>query len=193
MTSRIYTKLGDDGSTGRLFGGRVSKADPLVETLGCLDETVATLGLARASCTDTDLAAIILHAQRGLFVAAADLSANPHARDRLVPGVSLLTGAMVAAVETVIDNQIAHRPLRPVFVVPGANPTSAALDVARTVVRRAERSLVGLSRSANDHQPANPQVLAYLNRMSDLLYVLARRAAGDEEEPASHGDVDSPG
>jgi len=117
---RIYTKLGDDGSTGLLFGGRTSKADPLIDTLGCIDETVASLGLARANATDPHLATQILQLQRDLFVAAADLAANPHARDRLVPDVSLMTPAMTSRIESLIDELVAQRPLRPVFVVPGA-------------------------------------------------------------------------
>lgn len=189
--SRIYTKLGDDGSTGLLHGGRTSKADPLMEAVGSIDETVSTLGLARASGSDAELNAAILGVQRDLFVAAADLVTNPHARDRLVAGISLLTPGMVAQLERLIDARMAAKPLRPVFVVPGANRVSAALDMARTQVRRAERRLVAYARSA---QPAvadalNPQVGIYLNRVSDLLYVLARQAAGDEEEPASHDGV----
>lgn len=189
--SRIYTKLGDDGSTGLLYGGRTSKSDPLMEAVGSIDETVSTLGLARAGGMDAELNAAILGVQRDLFVAAADLVTNPHARDRLVAGISLLTPEMVARLERLIDARMAAKPLRPVFVVPGANLVSAALDMARTQVRRAERRLVAYARGA---QPAaagtlNPQVGIYLNRVSDLLYVLARQAAGDEEEPASHDGV----
>ncbi len=186
--SRIYTKLGDDGTTGLLFGGRISKADPLIDTLGSLDETVAALGLARASAITIDptLAARILRIQRDLFVAAADLAASPHARDRLVPEVSLVNAAMTARIESLIDQLMAQRPLRPVFVVPGANPTSAALDLARTIVRRAERRLVASQTRPELGQPANPHVLTYINRVSDLLFVLARHAAGDHEEPLSH-------
>ncbi len=188
--SRIYTKLGDDGSTGLLFGGRTSKADPLIDTLGSIDEAVAALGLARASGSDQTLTSTILRIQRDLFVAAADLAANPHARDRLVPEVSLVTAAMTARVESLIDQLIARRPLRPVFVVPGANPMSAALDLARTIVRRAERRLVTHHGDTHARLPAHPHVLSYLNRVSDLLFVLARHAAGDREEPLSH---DEPG
>ncbi len=182
--SRIYTKLGDDGSTGLLFGGRVAKDDPLVDTVGAVDEAVAALGIARAGTADDALAAAILQIQRDLFVVAADLAANPRARDRLVPGVSLVTPQQTARIEHDIDELVRVRPLRPVFVVPGANPVSAALDLARTVVRRAERRLVAVrtGRTADTHA----QVLAYLNRVSDLLYVLARHAAGDHEEPVSH-------
>ncbi|TAM43861.1 MAG: cob(I)yrinic acid a,c-diamide adenosyltransferase [Burkholderiaceae bacterium] len=188
--SRIYTKLGDDGSTGLLYGGRTSKADPLIDTLGSLDETVSTLGLARASATGQTLAAQILRVQRDLFVVAADLAANAHARDRLVPEVSLVTAAMAARIESLIDDLIGRRPLRPVFVVPGANLTSAALDLARTTVRRAERRLVACLSRPDFRQRANPHVLTYLNRASDLLYVLARHAAGDDEEPLSHDALD---
>lgn len=184
--SRIYTKLGDDGSTGLLFGGRTSKADPLMEAVGTLDEAVAALGLARATATDAGLRAIILRVQRDLFVVAADLAANPHARDRLVPGLSSATAAMTADLEELIDRSIAEQPLRPVFVVPGANQTSAALDLSRTILRRAERRLVAHAADAADEPGVSPHTMTYLNRASDLLYVLARRAAGDDEEPPSH-------
>lgn len=184
--SRIYTKLGDDGSTGLLFGGRISKADPLIKTVGSIDETVAALGLARANSADATLCEIILRVQRDLFVVGADLVANPHARDRLVPGVSLVTADMTTYVEGLIDRLVAQRPLRPVFIVPGANVASAALDLARSVVRRAEHNLVACASHVEIGQLLNPQARNYLNRVSDLLYVLARHAAGDHEEPLSH-------
>jgi cob(I)alamin adenosyltransferase len=192
---RIYTKLGDDGSTGLLFGGRRSKADPLLDAVGSIDESVATLGLARASSTSAELSGAILDVQRELFVAAADLVANPHARDRLVPGISLVTADMIARVEALIDDLVTASPLRPVFVVPGANLASASLDMARTQVRRAERRMVAwraqasatTTASATTAATVNPLVGTYLNRVSDLLYVLARHAAADTEEPASHG------
>jgi cob(I)alamin adenosyltransferase len=180
----IYTKTGDDGSTGLLFGGRVSKADAVMETCGAIDETVAALGLARAHLGDSELGQIVLGLQRGLFVAAAELAANPRARAQLVPGVSAVTSEMTAALEQTIDRLVAERPLRPAFVVPGATLASAALDLARTAVRRAERRLVAIRRERDT--PASAALAAYLNRASDLLYVLARRAAGDREEPLSH-------
>lgn len=179
----IYTKTGDDGSTGLLFGGRVSKGDPLIGICGTLDEAVAALGLARAASTDQQLRAAILDCQRGLFVAAADLAANPRARERLTPGVSLLTPEMTAALEQTIDRLVAERPLRPVFVVAGATLNSAALDLARTVLRRAERLIVAARETGT---PIESHVLAYVNRASDLLYVLARWAAGEDDEPLSH-------
>lgn len=188
---RLYTKLGDDGSTGLLFGGRVSKADPLIATIGSIDEAVATLGLARASGVDATLNEMVLRVQRDLFVVAADLIANPNARERLKPEVSLVTSTMTTRVERTIDCLVEERPLRRAFIVPGANPISAALDLARAVVRRAERDLIAYQVHAA--QPINPEVRNYLNRLSDLLFTLARRAAGGEEEPLSHTPAGSEG
>lgn len=181
--TRIYTKTGDDGTTGLLFGGRLSKADSLVEAYGDVDEAVSALGVARAACADEELGALVLGLQRGLFVAAADLAANPRRRDRLEPGVSRVVPEQVDELEQTIDRLVAGRPLRPIFVVPGANAVSAALDLARTVLRRAERHAV---RAAGEGHEVSPLVVAYLNRLGDLLYVLARHAAADAEPP-SHG------
>lgn len=181
--TKIYTKTGDDGTTGLLFGGRVSKADTLVDAYGDIDEAVAALGVARAACTDGELATLLLHLQRGLFVAAADLAANPRRRDRLEASISRVDPEQVDELEQTIDRLVGERPLRPVFVVPGSNPLAAALDLARTVLRRAERHAV---HAADDGHTVSTHVVAYLNRLGDLVYVLARRAAGDDE-PVSHG------
>ena len=178
---RIYTKTGDDGTTGLLFGGRVGKDDLVTEAYGTTDEAVAALGLARALTPDETIAADVLTLQRALFVVGADLATNPEERDRLEPGVSLVTDDMVGALEARIDAFVAERPLPQVFVVPGANPASAAIDLARSIVRRAERAVVALERA--DRAP-NPAVRVYLNRLSDLLFGLARRQA-NEDEPVS--------
>lgn len=178
---RIYTKGGDDGTTGRFLGGRVSKADPIIAACGDLDETVACLGIARASAPP-HLAAAILDRQRELFVVAADLATNPDHRDRLEAGVSLVSPEMALHLEHLIDELVASRPLRPVFLVPGADPVSAQLDQARAVLRRAERAAVAAQEAGH---VVTAELLAYLNRLSDLLYVMARSAAG-EEEPPSH-------
>lgn len=179
----LYTKTGDDGSTGRLFGGRISKADPAIELCGTLDEAVAAFGLARAALADQALAGEVLALQRGLFVAGADVAANPRARARLQPGISLVTVEMTAALEEAIDRVVAAHPLRPAFVVPGATQASAALDLARTFVRRAERLLVAAGPAGTE---LNPALLVYLNRASDLAYALARAAAGGHDEALSH-------
>jgi cob(I)alamin adenosyltransferase len=174
---RIYTKTGDDGTTGLLYGGRISKADPAAEAYGATDEAVASLGLARALCPDESLAAELLLLQRELFVVGADLAGNPAERAKLEPGVSLVTPGMVQRLESLIDDLVAVSPLPDAFVVPGANTGGAAIDVARTVVRRAERRVVAMLDSG---QEINEEVLRYLNRLSDLLFVLARRTASDE-------------
>lgn len=190
----IYTKTGDDGTTGRLFGGRLSKSDALVDACGDIDEAVAALGVARQALDDaarmpggdteaTDLSARVLQLQRQLFVVAADLMANPHARTRLVPGISLVGADLTDALEWAIDTLVERRPLRPVFVVPGTTRASAALDLARAVLRRAERHTIA---ARGQGQAVTEELVAWLNRAGDLLYVLARYAVGDLEEPPSH-------
>jgi cob(I)alamin adenosyltransferase len=178
---RIYTKAGDDGTTGLLYGGRISKADPATEAYGTTDEAVAVLGLARALTQDPALADRLLTLQRQLFVVGADLATNPDERGKLQPGVSLVTAEDVDGLEVWIDELVTAHPLPNAFVVPGANPVSACLDVARSVVRRAERRVVELREGGAE---VNDAVVRYLNRLSDLLFVLARVAAG-ETEPTS--------
>lgn len=178
---RIYTTTGDDGTTGLLYGGRISKADLATDAYGTTDEAVAALGLARSLCDDPGLREDILVLQRELFVVGADLAANPKERHKLAPEVSLATDAMVRRLEQRIDDLVAQRPLPEVFVVPGANPGSAALDLARSVVRRAERRVVQMERAERE---VNPEVRRYLNRLSDLLFVLARWQAGEAEPPS---------
>ena len=184
LMPRIYTKTGDDGTTGLLYGSRVSKADGATEAYGTVDEAVAALGVARAACghdeAGREMAAEILRLQRDLFVVGADLATNPDERDRLVPEVSLVTAFMTAALESEIDRRVETKPLPNAFVVPGANPLSAALDVARSVVRRAERRVVELESAG---RTVNPDARRYLNRLSDLLFVLARSVAGEGDVP----------
>lgn len=181
--SRIYTKSGDDGTTGLLYGGRTSKGADLMAALGDIDEAVSALGVARASCTDKARSELLLNLQRDLFVVAADLATNPAHRDRLVSGISLAEPAMATRIEERIDALILERPLRPVFVVPGTTQLEAAIDLARSIVRRAERQAVQ-ARTAGCL--VTDDVLRYLNRLSDLLYVVARQAVDGAEESASH-------
>jgi len=178
---RIYTKTGDDGTTGLLYGGRVPKNDLVTEAYGTTDEAVAMLGLARALAADEVMRQDLLTLQRELFVVGADLAANPRERRKLEAEVSLVTEKMVKRLERRIDDLVAERQLPEVFIVPGANPASAAIDGARAIVRRAERAVVGLEQAQRE---VNPEVRRYLNRLSDLLFVLARWQAG-ESEPAS--------
>ena len=177
---RIYTKIGDDGTTGLLYGGRVPKDDAATEAYGTTDEAVAVLGLARAQA-DAEIAEEILRLQRELFVVGADLATNPAERSKLEPGVSLVGPEMTQRLERRIDELVAEQPLPNVFIVPGATAASAVLDLARSVVRRAERAVVSMER---DGRAVNDEVRRYLNRLSDLLFVLARRQAGEDEPPS---------
>ena len=181
--NRVYTKTGDDGTTGQLFGGRIPKSSALVDALGDIDEAVSTLGVARAGCQDGRIAEILLTVQRELFIVGADLAVNPKHRDRLKPGVSLVEAEMVSGLEHLIDELTAEQPLKPVFLVPGTTQLEAALDLARTVVRRAERHTV---RAEEAGHTVSEHTKLYLNRLSDLVFVLARRAVSDLEEPVSH-------
>lgn len=181
--SRVYTKTGDGGTTGQLYGGRIPKGGALVEALGDIDEAVSALGVARAGCDDERIATILLRLQRELFIVAADLAVNPEHRDRLKPGISLVEPQLVTAVEHLIDELTEERPLKPVFLVPGTTRLEAALDLARTVVRRAERHTL---RAKDAGHVVSEPVRHYLNRLSDLVFVLARRAVDEGEEPVSH-------
>jgi cob(I)alamin adenosyltransferase len=178
---RIYTRSGDDGTTGRLYGGRIPKSHPAAEAYGAVDETVADLGVARAQAENPRLVGLLLDVQRELFVVGADLATNPQERGKLKPGISQVTGEMVDRLEGIIDQTVAEHPLPEAFVVPGAGPVSAALDVARATCRRAERRAIALRESGAE---VNDHATRYLNRLSDLLFVLARWQAGGPEEPS---------
>ena len=165
---RIYTRKGDDGTTGLYRGGRLRKDDPVVDAYGTVDEAQAFLGLARAEAgPGSELDALLIDLERDLWVLMADLATGDGHRDRLEEGRSLVSSAMVEALEARIDDLGARAPLPSEFVVPGQNRLAALLDVARTVVRRAERSTLAAS-------PGGAHVLPYLNRLSDLLWTVAR-------------------
>ena len=165
---KVYTRKGDDGTTGLFHGGRIGKDAPGPAAYGDVDEAVSALGLARAlTKPGTDLYELLLRLQRELFVAGAELATEPGKRDRLEPGVSLVTPEMVTALEPVIDDVTTRFDPPQEFVLPGENELAAALDLARAVVRRAERRCLGLPGTP-------PEVMAYLNRMSLLLFILGR-------------------
>ena len=172
---QIYTGRGDDGTTGLFGGGRVAKDGTGPEAYGALDEAVSALGVARAAAGG-DLAAAILEIQRDLFVAAAELAAAPGTRSRLEPGTSLVTQAMVEAIEARIDALATESGRPSEFVVPGGSSVAAALDVARTTLRRAERKVVTHLREEGIKDSA---VLPFINRVGDYIYVLARIAEGE--------------
>jgi cob(I)alamin adenosyltransferase len=178
VSAKIYTRKGDDGTTSLWYGGRVAKNDPRTEAYGALDEATSALGVARAVCADERLGADILRLQEELFVAGAELATAPEARERLEPGVTALDDDMVGWMEEAIDGYMAEVDLPPKFVIPGGTLLSAQLDVARTVLRRAERRVAVLVHAGELGDSAVPR---HLNRASDLVWAMSRFA--DEDEP----------
>jgi cob(I)alamin adenosyltransferase len=171
--SSIVTRGGDSGETSLLYGGRVPKDDLHTEAYGALDEAISALGLARASTDDPAFAARILALQRELFTVGAELATAKGERHLLEKHFATVTAGMVDALELEIHELEARVPLPKAFVVPGGSVPSAAVDLARTFVRRAERRAVALQRAG---ELENRDVLRYLNRCSDLLFMLARQA-----------------
>jgi cob(I)alamin adenosyltransferase len=176
---KIYTGKGDDGSTSLWYGGRVPKDDGRTDAYGSLDEANSVLGVARSLCDEAELAADILRVQDELFIAGAELATAPEAADRLEDGVSRVTAEMASELEPLIDKYMGRVDLPPKFVLPGGTTLSAQLDVARTVIRRAERRVVTLSEAG---ELASPDLLRFLNRASDLVFAMARYADVDDPE-----------
>ena len=167
---KIYTRAGDAGDTALFDGTRVRKSDPRIEAYGHVDELNAMLGLARTGCADPVLAELLVHLQHDLFALGARL-ADPNARIAGRVRKAALGADDVRRLEGWIDQAEAElAPLRR-FILPGGAPSGAALHVARTICRRAERHIVSLGDGA-----VHPDLLAYVNRLSDLLFVLARLA-----------------
>ena len=175
----IVTKTGDKGETSLMYGRRLSKADPRVDAYGCVDELNAALGVARSTATDNFLSDQILAAQRDLIIVMGELATAPSDQDRYAKdGFHLTTTEMVDRITSVIFDLEKDKSLYPKdWVVPGGTPVSAALDFARTTCRRAERHIAVFSAG---EEGFNPEILRYLNRLSDLCWVLARYA----ERPA---------
>ena len=188
---RIYTKGGDSGETGLLYGGRVSKTDPRCEAYGTTDEAVSLLGLARALAQDPRVREVVKQVQRELFTVGAELATDAAEYAKLEKHFSVVTAEMTERVEETLDELSAQIELPRSFIIPGASAASAALDVARTVLRRAERRTVAL------HEQGllqNPELLRYLNRVADLAFILARyedrrlpfdRLTAEDQEPAA--------
>jgi cob(I)alamin adenosyltransferase len=168
---KIYTKKGDDGTTGLLFGGRVHKNDPRTEVYGTLDEAVSALGIARAAGLRPRVEEVVVRVQRELFVAGAQLATSDDNQRKLEEGVSRVTPSMTAQAEADIDALLEEHPLPQEFILPGETAGSAALDLARSTLRRGERQAVAMDRAG---LIPDPEMLRYLNRVSDLLFALAR-------------------
>ncbi len=171
----IVTRHGDGGDTSLLYGGRGRKDDLHTEAYGALDEAISALGLARALCTDPPRAERLLELQRDLFTVGAELATAPADRPKLVKHFPTVTAAMVESLDAEIAGLEARVPLPKGFVIPGGDPVAAAIDMGRTFVRRAERRTVSLQAAGG---VPNTDVLRYLNRCSDLLFMLAREAEG---------------
>lgn len=169
---KVYTRKGDDGTTGLYGGGRVPKDSAAPAAYGTVDEAQAALGVARAETDRSgDLHEILVGVERDLWVLMAELATDPGNRHKLVAGASQVTAEMVTALETTIDDVSERFDPPTEFVVPGESRISALLDVARTVVRRAERDAVAAAVEGS-------QVVPYLNRLSDLCWTLARWEEG---------------
>jgi cob(I)alamin adenosyltransferase len=163
---RLYTAKGDQGQTD-LLGERVAKDDPRIEALGSLDEASSSLGFARALAASEGTPTLLIDVQRDLYQIMAELAFTPELR----PARHTLGSERVAWLEAETDRITAEITLPREFILPGETAAGAALDVARTVVRRAERTVVSL---VGGSHISNPQLVRYLNRLSSLLFVLAR-------------------
>jgi cob(I)alamin adenosyltransferase len=169
----IYTRDGDDGSTGLFFGGRVKKDSVLPRAYGTVDEAQAILGVVRAEAgAGSEVEGILIPIMRDLWVLMAELATLPENRSKLEPGTTCVEEGMVKKLEVLIDDLTGRFPPVNEFVVPGGNKVAAWLDVARTVVRRAETYALGAA-------PAPSVVVPYLNRLSDLLWTMARWQEGE--------------
>ena len=170
---KIYTRNGDEGETGLLYGGKVSKDSPLPEAYGTIDEAQAILGLVRTECEkDSDLEQKIIHIERDLYVLMAELATDPSKHDKLESGKNKINEEMIKFLEKSIDEISSRFVLPKDFVIPGQNRISALIDIARTVVRRAERRTISC-------EIKDSLAVPYLNRLSDLLWAMARWQEGE--------------
>jgi cob(I)alamin adenosyltransferase len=165
---KIYTRRGDDGTTGLLYGGRVAKDSDLIEANGAVDEAQAALGLVRSEVEKgSELDDLLVGLARDLYVLMAELATAGENRHKLKPGVTMVTEDMVRALEVHIDDLSGRFPPITDFVIPGQDRVSAGLDLARTAARRAERASLRAAAEGS-------LVVQYLNRLSDLVWTMAR-------------------
>lgn len=168
---KTFNKRGDRGETSLLYGGRVPKSDPRCEAYGTIDEAVSALGLARALAKKERVCDILLSIQQELFIVGSELATDADQYHKLKSKHRVVTAEMVDRLESLIEGFEQEMEMPKLFVIPGASPSSAALDLARTIIRRAERRVVELR---NDNMVPNEKVLEYLNRLGDLVFTLAR-------------------
>lgn len=168
---RVYTKFGDKGETSLLYGGRVSKNSPHTEAYGITDEAVSAMGLARAMSGDQRVKDLLRGLQSELFTVAAELATDPDKYELFQQHFQPVTPAMVENLEQAIDSLEQDMEMPKVFILPGGSAASAAIDLARCVIRTAERRVVAM---AEGGLLTNELLLTYLNRLGDLLFVVAR-------------------
>ncbi|MCL0044448.1 cob(I)yrinic acid a,c-diamide adenosyltransferase [Dehalococcoidia bacterium] len=169
--AKIYTKRGDTGKTDLLYGGRVSKTDLRCEAYGVTDEAISALGLARALSACPKVINIIRQVQQELFTVGAELATDPSKYATMERHFKVVSKSMVDNLETFIDELHGEIDLPRSFIIPGASPASAAIDLARTILRRAERRVVALKEAG---LLVNNELLKYLNRLADLVFIMAR-------------------
>lgn len=168
---KTFNKKGDAGNTSLLFGKSVPKSDLRCEAYGTIDEAISSLGVARNLVKQSKTREIILKVQQELFTVNAELATKPEDYERLAARCQPVTSRMADELEEIIDEIEAEVDIPEAFVVPGSNMASAALDVSRAIVRRAERRVVALKEKSEVKYEA---ILQYLNRLADLLFILAR-------------------
>ena len=167
----IATRTGDAGDTGLLYGGRIRKTDLHIEACGAGDEAVSAMGLARSLSQDSWVKEQLLQVQRDMFTVNAELATDAGSRHLLEKHFDTVTPAMTGRVEALLARLESEVRIPQSFIIPGASPASSAMDLARTVVRRTERAAIAL---ADSGKLANDEVLRYLNRLSDCIFMLAR-------------------
>ena len=168
---RVYTKFGDKGDTSLLYGGRVSKNNPHSEAYGITDEEVSAMGLARALTEDERVKDTLRDLKRELFTIAAELATDPGKYELFQQHFKPVTEEMVTNLEQAIDSLEEEFEMPKVFILPGGSQPSAAIDLARCVIRTAERRVVAMHEQG---LLTNDLIMTYLNRLGDLLFVLAR-------------------
>ena len=168
---RVYTKFGDKGETSLLYGGRVSKNNPHTEAYGITDEAVSAMGMARAMSSDQRVKDLLRQLQSELFTVAAELATDPDKYELFKQHFRPVTPEMVENLENAIDSLEQGMEMPKVFILPGGSPSSAAIDLARCIIRTAERRVVAM---AEGGLLTNDLIVSYLNRLGDLLFVVAR-------------------
>ena len=168
---RVYTKFGDQGETSLLYGGRVSKNNLHTEAYGITDEAVSAMGLARATSEDPRVKEVLRDLQRELFTIAAELATEPDKYELFQQHFAPVTPEMVENLESTIDALEEDVEMPKVFILPGGSQASAAIDLARCIIRTGERRVVAMKEAG---QLTNDLIIGYLNRVGDLLFVLAR-------------------